>query len=236
MTTKIDRILSLGKIESAKKHLAIYFEKENKNQWLTDKRVEYDELWPIMRIMTEDEKLEHDTDENGDTIEREEGYEYPMVEIDYSDNTEWLSWDEWLNEEVVVEEAETDEDGNVIKEAVMGKVREYIPMTADEVARKVSEYKPLIEAKKKLTKEKYIKQAKELVADYDQYEIDTFITQETEAKEWQANNDADVPLIRAIASARGIEVDELVNKILAKASAMKVAIGAIIGSKQKEQV
>ena len=51
-----------------------------------------------------------------------------------------------------------------------------------------------------------------------------------------SSEDVSVPMLQAIASARGIEIGELVDKILAKADAMKVAVGSILGNKQKEVI
>ena len=72
-----------------------------------------------------------------------------------------------------------------------------------------------------------------LVVDYPQYERDSFNTQEAEARGWKDNNNYVTPLLDSMAQARGIEKNVLVNKVIEKADMFKVAVGTIIGEKQK---
>ena len=72
-----------------------------------------------------------------------------------------------------------------------------------------------------------------LVVDYPQYERDTFNTQEAEARGWKNNNNYVTPLLDSMAQARGIEKSMLVDKVIEKADMFKVAVGTIIGEKQK---
>jgi len=73
-----------------------------------------------------------------------------------------------------------------------------------------------------------------MLAGYTQWERDSWNTQETESIAYLADNTADAPMIRAIAEARGCEVDVLATKVVQKSSALKVAVGAIMGKKQKD--
>jgi hypothetical protein len=70
-------------------------------------------------------------------------------------------------------------------------------------------------------------------ASYSQAEIDTFSTQEAEAKAWFADKAAPTPLLDAILSASGDTKEALATSILAKASALKGVVGKAIGKKQK---
>ena len=90
------------------------------------------------------------------------------------------------------------------------------------------------ESMTKMVTKEYEKQANSIAKGYSQWERDSFVTQEAEANAYKADNTADAPMITAIANARGIDVDVLADKILANASAMKIAVGRLLGSKQKE--
>lgn len=74
-----------------------------------------------------------------------------------------------------------------------------------------------------------------MTASYSQAEIDTFSTQEAEAKAWSFNDTAPTPLLDAIISESGVTKAEIVMTVLNKAAALKVAVGAAIGRKQKKQ-
>ena len=67
---------------------------------------------------------------------------------------------------------------------------------------------------------------------YPQGEVESWSKQELEAKSFIADSNADVPLISAIASARGLPVAELASRILLKSSAYAAAAGAIVGTRQ----
>ena len=71
-----------------------------------------------------------------------------------------------------------------------------------------------------------------LTTTYPDREISTFDKQEREARDWTADNTASTPLLSALAQARGIPLDELVRRVLAKADAFAVASGSIIGQRQ----
>ena len=72
-----------------------------------------------------------------------------------------------------------------------------------------------------------------LTATYPDRELLTFERQEREARTLLAGDSAaDVTHITAIAQGRGIPVDELAQKIIAKADAFALASGALIGQRQ----
>lgn len=71
-----------------------------------------------------------------------------------------------------------------------------------------------------------------LTATYPDREISTFDKQEAEARAYAADPTASTPLLSALAQARGIPLDELVRRVLAKADTFAVASGFIIGQRQ----
>ena len=71
-----------------------------------------------------------------------------------------------------------------------------------------------------------------LTATYPDRELATFDKQESEARAYAADATASTPLLSALAHARGIPLDELVRRVLAKADAFAVASGSIIGQRQ----
>lgn len=71
-----------------------------------------------------------------------------------------------------------------------------------------------------------------LVSTYPDREISTFDKQEAEARAYMADPTAPTPLLSALAKARGLSMDELVKRVIAKADAFAVASGYIIGQRQ----
>ena len=72
-----------------------------------------------------------------------------------------------------------------------------------------------------------------LTATYPDREISTFDKQEAEARAYLADPaTAQTPLLSALSQARGIELPELVRRVIAKADALAVASGSIIGQRQ----
>ncbi len=64
-----------------------------------------------------------------------------------------------------------------------------------------------------------------------QYEIDTWPKQEAQALAWQADNNAVVPFIQNLAEERGLELADLVVRILAKAAAFEDLSSKALGQK-----
>ena len=71
-----------------------------------------------------------------------------------------------------------------------------------------------------------------LTATYPDREIATFDKQEAEARAYAADPTAATPLLSALSQARGMELPELVRRVIAKADAFAVASGSIIGQRQ----
>lgn len=71
-----------------------------------------------------------------------------------------------------------------------------------------------------------------LVSTYPDREISTFDKQEAEARAYMADPTAPTPLLSALAKARGLSMDELVKRVIAKADAFAAASGYIIGQRQ----
>lgn len=107
-------------LDAIKSNLTRHIEAENKAKWDSDMRAEYDELYPEHRDMTDAEKS---SEYISDCIYRDdmgwehipiEDFEYPKVTIDYSEDESYMTFEEWLNETIVVSEAieaTYDEDG-----------------------------------------------------------------------------------------------------------------------------
>ena len=72
-----------------------------------------------------------------------------------------------------------------------------------------------------------------LTATYPDRELLTFDKQEAEARAYLSDpSSATTPILTAIAQGRGIPVEELAQKIIAKADAFALASGALIGQRQ----
>lgn len=71
-----------------------------------------------------------------------------------------------------------------------------------------------------------------LTPTYPERELTTFDKQESEARAYLADTTASTPLLSALAAARGIELADLVQRVIAKADAFAAASGAIIGQRQ----
>ena len=72
-----------------------------------------------------------------------------------------------------------------------------------------------------------------LTATYPERELFSFERQEREARALLTGDSSDVAHITAIASGRGIPVEDLARKIVAKADAFSLASGLLIGQRQK---
>lgn len=71
-----------------------------------------------------------------------------------------------------------------------------------------------------------------LTAIYPNQETSTFYKQEAEARAYMADPTAPTPLLSALVKARGIDMDELVKRVIAKADTFAAASGYIIGQRQ----
>ena len=71
-----------------------------------------------------------------------------------------------------------------------------------------------------------------LTPTYPERELTTFDKQESEARAYAADATASTPLLSALAAGRGIELADLVQRVIAKADAFTIASGFIIGQRQ----
>lgn len=74
-----------------------------------------------------------------------------------------------------------------------------------------------------------------LTADYPSSELLTFDKQEAEARALLADPEAATPFLTPLASARGLETEDLARKVIAKADAFTTASGHVIGLRQKDE-
>lgn len=72
-----------------------------------------------------------------------------------------------------------------------------------------------------------------LLVGYSQTEIDSFYRQEKEALAWQADHNAETPMLKQIALLRGVSFEILVQKVIEKSEMFAMVIGAIIGQRQQ---
>ncbi len=72
-----------------------------------------------------------------------------------------------------------------------------------------------------------------LTPTYPERELLTFDKQEAEARTYQADSGASVPLLTALAASRGISVADLAARVIAKADTFTAASGHLIGQRQR---
>lgn len=72
-----------------------------------------------------------------------------------------------------------------------------------------------------------------LTLTYPERELLTFDKQEAEARAYQADSGASVPLLTSLAAGRGISVADLAGRVIAKADAFTTASGWLIGQRQR---
>lgn len=139
MTKQIERCIGANKpLAVIQKLVKEELAKDHKAQWNSEMRTEYDLLFPTYRDMTYSEYLARIPDEVNPPTKDEFASEFQYIVyknsviIDYSEDETYVSFNDWLNETIVTKEAveaEYDEDGNVVVEAVAEEtelVRPYI--------------------------------------------------------------------------------------------------------------
>ena len=72
-----------------------------------------------------------------------------------------------------------------------------------------------------------------LLVGYPQTEIESFYRQEKEALAWQADHNAETPMLKQISLLRGVPFEILVQKVIEKSEMFAMVIGAIIGQRQQ---
>ena len=75
--------------------------------------------------------------------------------------------------------------------------------------------------------------AAQLVASYPQSELLTFDQQTAEAQAYLADSNAECPMLRPLAEARGLTMDDLCQRVMAKHAAFSTATGYLMGQRQK---
>lgn len=74
-----------------------------------------------------------------------------------------------------------------------------------------------------------------IVDSVSQLERDTWIVQEQEARAWLADPTVEAPFIYMLASSRGVDIETLVHKIIAKADAYSSMLAKALGEKHKAE-
>ena len=138
-STRVEKFINNGaKIENLNKVLTQMYVDEDKANWRKTQQDAYDTVFPLMRDMTDAEKLDYDKEHNGDGSET-----YPQVPIEYittdKDGNEvrtpldYVTFAEYIAETKVITPAVAevvDSNGNVTTPAVPAVttlVREFVP-------------------------------------------------------------------------------------------------------------
>lgn len=74
-----------------------------------------------------------------------------------------------------------------------------------------------------------------IVNSVSQLERDTWIVQEQEARVWLADPTVEAPFIYMLASSRGVDIETLVHKIIAKADVYSSILAKALGEKHKAE-
>ena len=89
-----------------------------------------------------------------------------------------------------------------------------------------------IEAKK--IRQRYAEMMDDIVKPYTKTEQLTWDAQVKEADAYLADNNADVPMISALATNRGVQLSDLVTWIKGNEALYRVAVGTLLGQQQAE--
>ena len=116
----------------------------------------------------------------------------------------------------------------------------YVPELFQELHKRDRENYPapsveeLVEIKATEIRQRYAAIMAGVVKPYQQAERETWFTQLKEADEWLADNQAQIPMLSAMAAARGITVATMVAKVKENDALYRDAIGQILGAQQAE--
>jgi len=91
-------------LELVKRSIGLHILQEHKNDFYESMRREYDLKYPEYRSMNDDEKalyVEYIKDKDS-TYDDSVDIIYPDIKIDYSDDSSYITFDEYKNEEIVV--------------------------------------------------------------------------------------------------------------------------------------
>jgi len=113
MKNLIKKAMELGNVEKAKHLVSELLKQEHKAEWDKAKRAEYELLYPTYREATDEEYTTNFIKQDG--LEYDEYYpyfedgsrqfSYFKIEIDYSEDENYVTYEEWINETIVVSEA-----------------------------------------------------------------------------------------------------------------------------------
>ncbi len=239
---KIELALSKGKIGGAKALLKELLLQEDKDKFYSDMRDVYYELYPLIREATDDEKLTQyevfekiAEDDSSINLVDYEDFIADKVTIDYSEDENYLSFEDYKNETKVITEAiaeELDEDGNVVTEAVEEVTEPIRGYVAVDVTDRVNGYAPLVAKEAEMVQAKVQSSIDVLTATYPKFEVDTFAIQQKEMEAWYINDTAAVPFVTILADKRGITVEDMMAKIKTNAEALTQATANVIGEYQ----
>lgn len=80
---------------------------------------------------------------------------------------------------------------------------------------------------------KYNIATESLVSTYPATELLTFDKQEQEARMYMKDDSSDIPFLKNLAESRGIELDDLVQRVIKKADTFSNAVSILTGQRQK---
>ena len=173
MNSQIKRVIAKGKPLSVIKGL-ITKELLRLDRVKFDEAIkaEYDLLFPKYRDMTDSEKLLHIEDLELQDDTEKETIEYPKVEIDYSQDENYITLEQYKNETRVIQEAVEatyDEDGMILTEAIQEVselVRQYTPIEVTDEMIQVELDKLEYVPKEKIEAQKYLNDTDWMVVRY----------------------------------------------------------------------
>jgi hypothetical protein len=116
----------------------------------------------------------------------------------------------------------------------------YAPELWQELHEKYPEVYPALtieehrEDESRKIREKYANMMADIVKPYRQTERETWPTQVAEANLFLADPAADVPLITALATSRGVGIADLVSRIKGNEALYREAVGTLLGQQQAE--
>jgi len=151
MTEQIERVLKAGKIDPAKILLDEYFKEQDKASWLKEQKEAYDILYPTTRKPTDEEREKQYSEWASLVDENVFTFEEFSITIDYSEDENYMTFEEYLNETKVVKEEILDDVGNVLEPEVTEKLREFNPKdNSNRIEEYIEPYlKELLKTKKK---------------------------------------------------------------------------------------
>ncbi|GLQ31671.1 hypothetical protein [Litoribrevibacter albus] len=160
----------------------------------------------------------------------------------FEDHQAWLAEQAELEARAEAVERARDDDGQFVSddpdtsenEAYQGgqspdQIRAQLRPEPEYVEPLVTQLKPVLMSLINRQSEHALKFIRDQYPDYEQLSWDK---QEQQARAWFLDKTTETPLVDAIANARGIDKQELCQRIIAKANAYESEVGAVIGERQ----